>query len=337
MSTHDYMPLSGREFPRFSGIKTFFRLPYVPHGGDGTQGAVQRTDWDVSIVGVPYDGGTSYRPGSRFAPTRLRECSSLGRGFHMTRAYSLFQKLKVCDGGDCPTVPIDQGQTYAKIEKHFADLLATKGSSTTVDRGRANVGKKFLAVGGDHSITLPLLRALSKHHGSKLSLIHFDAHLDTYPAAWGCEYHHGSFLRHVVEEGLVDSKQCLQVGIRGPLAGSDDLDFVKKYGLTVATMDDIRRGSLSDFLATLPVFDKLPTYITFDIDCLDPSCAPGTGTPVPGGLTTYETQQILRALRVKNLVGADLVEVSPPFDPSEITSLAGVDTMFELLCMMGNG
>ena len=326
--SHEYMPLSGREFPRFSGIKTFFRLPYVP-----SVGADAKTDWDVSIVGVPYDGGTSYRPGSRFAPTRLRECSSLGRGFHMTRAYSLFQKLKVCDGGDCPTVPIDQEQTYAKIEKHFTDLLAVGGRGA----GGTKPVKKFLAVGGDHSITLPLLRALSKFHGTKLSLIHFDAHLDTYPAAWGCEYHHGAFLRHVVEEGLVDSKQCLQVGIRGPLAGSDDLDFVKKYGLQVATMDDIRRGSLSDFLKTLPVFDKLPTYITFDIDCLDPSCAPGTGTPVPGGLTTYETQQILRALKVKNLVGADIVEVSPPFDPSEITSLAGVDTMFEMLCMMGNG
>ena len=351
MSTHDYMPLSGREFPRFSGIKTFFRLPYVPSvaGSDasvtGSAGAIAKTDWDVSIVGVPYDGGTSYRPGSRFAPTRLRECSSLGRGFHMTRAYSLFQKLKVCDGGDCPVVPIDLSQTYAKIEKHFSDLLATGrslqagvGNNQTGDDKTSTSGvKKFLAVGGDHSITLPLLRALSKFHGTKLSLIHFDAHLDTYPAAWGCEYHHGSFLRHVVEDGLVDSKQCLQVGIRGPLAGSDDLDFVKKYGLKVATMDDIRRGSLSDFLATLPVFDKLPTYITFDIDCLDPSCAPGTGTPVPGGLTTYETQQILRALKVKNLVGADIVEVSPPFDPSEITSLAEVDTMFELLCMMGNG
>lgn len=332
ISTHDYMPLSGREFPRFSGIKTFFRLPY---GGD-------KSDWDVSIVGVPYDGGTSYRPGSRFAPTRLRECSSLGRGFHMTRAISLFQGMKVCDGGDCPTVPIDQNQTYEKIEKHFYDLLS-KGKSLSSIKGGAQTAasdfagvKKFIAVGGDHSITLPLLRAVSKFHGTKLSLIHFDAHLDTYPAAWGCEYHHGSFLRHVVEEGLVDSKQCLQVGIRGPLAGADDLDFVKKYGLQVATMDDIRRGSLSDFLKTLPVFDKLPTYITFDIDCLDPSCAPGTGTPVPGGLTTYETQQILRALKVKNLVGADIVEVSPPFDPSEITSLAGIDTMFELMCMMKN-
>ena len=347
--SHDYMPLSGREFPRYSAIKTFFRLPYVPTGVDASSGGgtgsaagsissaswgEKRTDWDVSVVGVPYDGGTSYRPGSRFAPTRLRECSSLGRGFHMTRAFSLFQKLKVCDGGDCQTVPIDLNQTYEKIEKHFAAVLRA-GGAVAGGSGAAKP-KKFIAVGGDHSITLPLLRAVSKFYGTPLSLIHFDAHLDTYPAAWGCEYHHGSFLRHVVEEGLVDSKQCLQVGIRGPLAGSDDLDFVKKYGLKVATMDDIRRGPLSEFLKTLPVFDKLPTYITFDIDCLDPSCAPGTGTPVPGGLTTYETQQILRALRVKNLVGADLVEVSPPFDPSEITSLAGVDTLFEMMCLMGN-
>lgn len=319
MSTHDYMPLSGREFPRFSGIKTFFRLPY---GGE-------KTDWDVGIVGVPYDGGTSYRPGSRFAPTRIREASSLGRGFHWGRGMSLFQRLKICDAGDCPTVPIDQVQTYAKIEKHFFDLMSGGASA-----GGKGAGKKFIAVGGDHSITLPLLRAVSKFHKTPLSLIHFDAHLDTYPAAWGCEYHHGSFLRHVVEEGLIDPKQCLQVGIRGPLADYSDLDFVKKHGVHVATMDDIRGGNLKDFLAKLPVFDKLPTYITFDIDCLDPAYAPGTGTPVPGGMTTYETQQVLRALKIKNLVGADLVEVSPPYDQSDITALAGVDTLFEMLCLM---
>ncbi|OFZ31689.1 MAG: agmatinase [Bdellovibrionales bacterium RIFCSPHIGHO2_01_FULL_40_29] len=306
----DFKPMSGREFPRFSAIKTFFRLPI----------AEMTENFDVAIFGVPYDGGVSYRPGARFAPTQIRDASSLGRGFHMTRAMSLFENLKVADIGDCPTVPIDQAQTYEKIEKFATSVLNTK--------------KKFIAVGGDHSTTLPLLRAVRKHVGQPLQFIHFDAHLDTYPAAWGCEYHHGSFARHAIEEGLVDPKNMLQIGIRGPLAGSDDLKLVTKHHVQVRTMDDIREKPIQEFIKTLPEFNG-STYLSFDIDCLDPAYAPGTGTPVPGGMTTYEVQRILRALKIKNLVAADIVEVSPPFDTSQITSLAAVDTLFELLCLMG--
>ncbi len=306
----DFKPLSGREFPRFSGIKTFFRLPI----------AEIEENFDVALFGIPYDGAVSYRPGARFAPTQIRDASSLGRGFHMTRAISLFEKLKVADVGDCPTVPIDQAQTYEKIEK-FADAIL-------------KTNKKFISIGGDHSTTLPLLRALKKKYGTALSFIHFDAHLDTYPAAWGCEYHHGAFARHAIEEGLVDPKKMLQIGIRGPLAGSNDLKIVTEHQVQVRTVDDIREQPIQEFLKTLPTFSG-PTYISFDIDCLDPAYAPGTGTPVPGGLTTYETQRILRALKIENLVGADIVEVCPPYDSSQITSLAAVDTMFELLCLMG--
>ena len=189
-------------------------------------------------------------------------------------------------------------------------------------------------MGGDHSTTLPVLRALKKKFNEPLNFIHFDAHLDTYPAAWGCEYHHGAFARHAVEEGLVNPKNMIQIGIRGPLASGDDLNFVKKHGIQIVTVDDIRDVSLNDFLKTLPVY-KGPTYISYDIDCLDPAFAPGTGTPVPGGLTTYETQKILRAFKIDNLVGADIVEVSPPYDTSQITALAAVDAMFELICLMG--
>ncbi|MGE0763572.1 MAG: agmatinase [Bdellovibrionales bacterium] len=306
----DYRPLSGREFPRFSAIKTFFRLPHV----------APEADYQVGLVGVPYDGGVSYRPGARFAPTAVREASALGRGFHWSRAVPIFDKLKIADIGDCPTVPIDQNQTYQRIEAFFGQLMKAK--------------KKFVAVGGDHSITLPLLRAVCKGLGQPVNLIHFDAHLDTYPAAWGCEYHHGSFLRHVVEENLIQPQNSLQIGLRGPLAGRDDLDFARKKGLRQATVDDIRIQGLENFLAGLPSFENGPTYITFDIDCLDPAYAPGTGTPVPGGLTTYETQRILRALKVKNLVAADVVELCPPFDHSDITALAAVDTMFEILSLM---
>jgi guanidinopropionase len=306
----DYKPLSGREFPRFSGIKTFFRLPHVPLDAD----------YEVGLFGIPYDGGVSYRPGPRFAPTAVREMSSLGRGFHMTRELNWIEKLKVADIGDCSTVPIDQKQTYENIEKHVGNILSK--------------GKKFIACGGDHSTTLPVLRALRKHYGQPLAFIHFDAHLDTYPAAWGFEYHHGAFARHAVEEGLVDPKKMLQIGIRGPLAGGDDLDFVTKNGIRVLTMDDIREVPITEFCNQLPTFDTTPTYISFDVDCLDPAYAPGTGTPVPGGMTTYEGQRILRALKIPNLVGGDVVEISPPFDHCGITSLIGVDVMFEYLCIM---
>ncbi len=306
----DYKPLSGREFPRFSAIKTFFRLPYVD----------LRQDYDVGIFGIPYDGGVSYRPGGRFAPAKVREVSSLGRGFHMTHEENFIEKMKVADIGDCPTVPIDQLQTYARIEKFVGEVLSLK--------------KKFLAVGGDHSTTLPVLRALRKHYGVPLALVHFDAHLDTYPAAWGCEYHHGAFARHAVEEGLVDPKKMVQIGIRGPLAGREDLDFVRKHGIRVITVDEIRDQPLGAFLQTLPSFDKTPTYISYDVDCLDPSCAPGTGTPVPGGLTTYEAQRIFRALKIPNLVGGDVVEICPAYDASDITALAGLDALFEMLHLM---
>ncbi len=306
----EYKPLSGRDFPRFSAIKTFFRLPI----------ASIDDDFDVAIFGLPFDGGVSYRPGARFAPTSVRDHSSLGRSFSWSRGVSLFDSLKIADIGDCPTVPISREQTYARIEKFVAQLIAAK--------------KRFLSIGGDHSTTLPILRALKQTHGP-VGLIHFDAHLDTYPAAWGEEFHHGSFLRHAVEEGLVDPTRSLQLGLRGPLAGGDDLEFVKKHKIPRYTVDDIRSRPLSEVCQSLPKFsDGGPMYLSYDIDCLDPVYAPGTGTPVPGGLTTYETQHLLRALQVSNLVGADIVEISPPFDLAGLTALAGVDAAFEILCLM---
>jgi agmatinase/guanidinopropionase len=302
-----YEPLSGREFPRFSALKTFFRLPYVP----------VEADYDIGIVGLPFDGGVSYRPGARFAPSRVREASALGRVFHMGRMESFTKKVNAADIGDCPTVPISLEKTYERIQKFYGDVLSR--------------GKRLITVGGDHSVTLPILREMRKAHGRPLAFLHFDAHLDTYPPAWDCDYHHGSFARHAVEEGLIDPSLYHMVGIRGPLTGSADLDFVKKHGITVHTVDELRDQSLRSFVASLPDFGDAPLYISYDVDCLDPAYAPGTGTPVVGGLTTYETQQILRGLKCRNLVGADIVEVSPPFDHADITSLAAVDTMFEFL------
>lgn len=303
----EFKPISGREFPRFSAIRTFFRLPVVD----------LKEKFDIALTGVPFDGGVSYRPGARFAPAKVRDLSSLGRAYHWGRGQDVFAKLKCADIGDCSTVPIDMNATYSKIEAHFAAILGG--------------GKRFIAVGGDHSITLPILRAVRKAAGAPVSLIHFDAHLDTYPAAWGCEYHHGAFARHAVEEGLIAPKTSLQIGLRGPLAGGDDLDFVKKHGMRSVTVDEIRDKGAKAWAASLAAI-KGPAYITYDVDVLDPAYAPGTGTPVPGGLTTYETQQIFRGLKIEKLIGADIVEVSPPYDSSDITALAAVDAMFEILC-----
>lgn len=303
----EFKPMSGREFPRFSAIKTFFRLPHAP---------LSET-FDVGVTGVPFDGGVSYRPGARFAPSKVRDVSSLGRAYHWGRGVDVFAKLKVADIGDCPTVPIDLKQTYEKIEKYFLTVQAA--------------GKRFVAVGGDHSTTLPILRAVRKHLGEPVNLIHFDAHLDTYPAAWGQEYHHGAFARHAVDEGLIRPEGSVQIGLRGPLAGGDDLDFVKRHKITTVTVDDIREKGVAAVVAKFPKFSG-PTYITYDIDCLDPAFAPGTGTPVPGGLTTYEVQKIFQALKIDRLVGADVVELSPPFDHSDISALAAVDAVFEILC-----
>ena len=303
----EFEPISGREFPRFSGVKTFFRLPV----------AKDTEDFDIALLGIPFDGGVSYRPGARFAPSSVREYSSLGRGYHLEAQVSVFKKTKVADVGDCSTVPLSLEKTYEKIESRVSGLLKKN--------------KKVFCCGGDHSTTLPVLRAFKKKYGKPMAFVHFDAHLDTYPAAWDCEYHHGAFARHAVEEGLVDPKNMIQIGIRGPLADQSDLDFPKKKGIRVYTMDHIRNGDLQEFIDELPDFGKQPTYISFDVDCLDPAFAPGTGTPVVGGLTTYEVQRILRGLKVKNLVGGDVVEISPPYDHAGLTSLVGVDVLFQML------
>lgn len=313
MSKIKFSPLSGREMPRFGGIKTFFRLPHI------TKNSSEFKDLDVALFGVPFDGSVSYRPGARFAPSKVRETSSLGRGYHLSRDAYVFDTMNVADIGDCSVVPMSVEKTYDLIEAHTGHLMEQ--------------GKKFISVGGDHSTTLAHLRAVSKKLGKPVSMIHFDAHLDTYPAAWGCEYHHGAFVRHALEEGLVDGASSIQLGIRGPLAGREDLDLNIKYNLKYITVDDLRMRGLEKTIALLPKFSKdQPVFISFDIDCIDPSHAPGTGTPVPGGLTTYEVQKLMQGLKIENLVGADVVEVCPPFDVADITSLAAVDVMFEILC-----
>ena len=376
---------SAQKNPRFTGIKTFFRLPYR------MLEEAQKEGYDVALFGVPFDGGTSYRPGTRFAPTKIRELSSLGRGYHPHYAVNFMEKIKLLDVGDSEVVPVDIIQSHKSIQAFTKEVLEGKrtqgsearvgaetGARVGVETGaeaktwswswektgaeatRVEVGTRaeaktevgarvgveagkgtcrFVAVGGDHSITLPLLRALHAKYNEKLALIHFDAHFDTYPMAWGNEYHHGSFLRHAIQEGLVEPTACLQIGIRGPFNAQEDELFVKEHGVLSFTTEDVKRKQLSGFSEVLQSFVKKiksrPVHLTFDIDVLDPAYAPGTGTPVMGGLTSYEVQSLLReikkALPSRQVVSADLVEVSPPYDPSEITAVNAVGILFEIL------
>ena len=301
-----YLDITKRVHPRFSGIKTFFRLNYEK---------AEETKSQVLLCGAPFDGGATYRPGARMAPGRIREASALGRGYHLQRKQDVFKKLQPVDVGDLPVNPISLKKTYQLIEKSILSFSEKQ--------------KKVLCAGGDHSITLPILKSLSKTYGP-LNLIHFDAHFDTYPPAYGEDFHHGTFLRHAILEKYV--KKVWLFGLRGPFTAEEDMDFSKKHNIQFFTVDDIKRGQ--SFFSQISETLQGPSYLTFDVDCLDPAYAPGTGTPVVGGLTSYEAQQILRSLKLAHLVGADVVEVNPAYDHGDITSLFAVDVLFESLNIM---
>lgn len=304
-----FSPVDGRVYPRFSGIKTFYRLPLLTNDQDLEEA-------DVALLGAPFDGGTSYRPGARFGPEKIRGISSLGRGHHPSHDVNVFKGLKVGDAGDCPITPQDIEKTHAQIKSKVATLLEK--------------GTLPLVVGGDHSTTIGTLDAMVAHHGP-LGIIHFDAHTDTYPPAWGCDVHHGTFMRLGKERGWFRKDAVMQIGIRGPFSTEDDIRVPQQYGYQVFTVDDVKLQGVNAVIDALKALPAGPYFISFDIDCLDPSCAPGTGTPVPGGLSTLEAQQILRATAGLEVVGADIVEVSPPFDNHDLTSLTAVTIVWEIL------
>src|SRR5215472_13898387 len=259
--------------PRFGQPASFMLLPYRrdPAG------------LDVALLGIPYDGGTSYRPGARHGPRHIREQSSMIRPWNPVLEVSPFERLRVADYGDVDVVPISIEGTFKAIEREL-DVLVGAGVAP-------------LSAGGDHSVTLPILRSLARRHG-RLGLVHFDAHPDTWDEYFGSKYFHGTTFRRAIEEDLIDGRRVVQIGIRGPLYGG-------------------------------------PVYCSFDIDAVDPAYAPATGTPEVGGLTSYEALSLVRSLRGLDLVGADVVEVSPPFDgPGQITSLLAANLLFELLSVL---
>jgi agmatinase len=296
--------------PRFGQLATFMLLP----AADGPDGL------DVALLGVPYDGGVSYRTGARFGPRAVREQSSLIRPWNPVLKVHPFDRLRVADCGDVDVVPISIERTHAAIEQRIDTVLAA--------------GARPLVVGGDHSITLPILRALARRHGA-LGVVHFDAHPDTWDEYFGSKLFHGTPFRRAVEEGLIDTRRMIQVGIRGPLYGPEDFAFHDEHGIEVLRIEPIKEQGLAWAAGRLARLRGGPLYCSFDIDALDPAYAPATGTPEVGGLTSWEALSLVRSLAGTSLVGADVVEVSPPYDgPGQITSLLAANLAFELLSVL---
>jgi agmatinase len=296
--------------PRFGQIATFMLLP----------AAASPEGLDVALLGIPYDGGVSYRPGARFGPRAVREQSSLIRSWHPVLKVHPFERLRVADCGDIDVNPSSIEATYAAITTKIDAVVAA--------------GAAPVCVGGDHSITLGILRSLAKRHGP-LGIVHFDAHPDTWDQYFGSKYFHGTPFRRAVEERLIDPARMMQIGIRGPLYGPEDFAFHDEHGIEVVRIEAIKEQGTAPVAARLARLRGAPIYCSFDIDAVDPAFAPGTGTPEVGGLTSYEALALVRALAGLELVGADVVEVSPPYDgPGQVTALLAANLLFELVCLL---
>ncbi|MEJ2858206.1 MULTISPECIES: agmatinase [unclassified Saccharothrix] len=303
-------PVDSSAVPRFAGPATFARLPRLDQ--------VERAD--VAVVGVPFDSGVSYRPGARFAPAAVREASRLLRPYHPGLDVSPFDAVQVADAGDIACNPFHISEAIETVQAHAGALLDT--------------GAKLVTVGGDHTIALPLLRAVAQRHGP-VALLHFDAHLDTWDTYFGEPYTHGTPFRRAVEEGLLDTSALSHVGTRGPLYGRADLDEDSRLGFGIVTAADVMRRGVDEVAQALRerVGDR-PLYVSIDIDVLDPAHAPGTGTPEAGGLTSRELLEILRGLAGCDLVSADVVEVAPAYDHADITSIAASHVAYDLVSLL---
>ena len=295
----------------YSGIASFGRVP-IARSAEG---------YDVSIVGVPYDGSVSYRSGARFGPRAIREQSLLLWGYNNAQKIAPFKVLKVADLGDLDVIPPDIVATHHEIEQGASRILTA--------------GSMLISLGGDHSVSLPLLRAHAKKHGP-LALIHFDAHPDTWDSEYpGQRYSHGTPFRRAIEESLIDPSAYVQIGIRGPTNGPEDYLDAIGLGARMITFDEFRQIGLENVLHEIRRrVGGRPAYVTLDIDAVDPAFAPGTGTPEVGGFSSYEMLQLVRGLTGMNLVGFDLVEVAPPFDPANITAILAANLVFEFLSLI---
>lgn len=304
-------PLGGNEMPRFAGPATMFRLPSQEDA----------TGLDVALVGVPLDIGTSNRTGSRYGPRQIRAESVLVRPYGMATRAAPFDSFQVADVGDVPLNTYSLEKSIGIIERHFDSLLAS--------------GAKTVALGGDHTIALPILRAQHKVHGP-VAVVHVDAHADVNDEMFGEKITHGTIFRRAIEEGLVDPARMVQIGLRATGYAAEDFDWARERGVRVVTAEECWYRSLEPLMAEVraTIGDETPVYLSFDIDGLDPSVAPGTGTPEPAGLMTSQALEIIRGVWGLNLVGCDLVEVSPPYDTTGNTALLAANLVFEMLCSL---
>jgi agmatinase len=305
-----YRPLDAQVIPRFAGVRTFMRSPHVTDL-DGV---------DAAAFGVPFDTATSYRTGARFGPEAIRSASALLRPYHPTHALNVVESLSIVDYGDSPVSPGDVERTYSQVEDAMAPLV--------------DAGVFPLTLGGDHSIALPELRTLVRRHG-RLCLVQLDAHADTWDEYFGQKYFHGTPFRRAVEEELLDAGSSVQAGIRGSNYGAEDIRAAEELGFTVLPSEQLRELGAEEYavLVKEKVAER-PVFLSFDIDFLDPAFAPGTGTPEVAGFSTAEALAFLRALKGINLVGADVVEVSPAYDgPGQQTALAAANIAYELLAL----
>jgi agmatinase len=299
--------------PRYGGAATFARLPRLDEVGRA----------DAAVLGVPFDSGVSYRPGARFGPSHIRESSRLLRPYNPALAASPFAAQQVADAGDLAVNPFSIDEAITEIE------LGVRGLLERVPF--------LLTLGGDHTVALPVLRAVSAVHGP-VAVVHFDAHLDTWDTYFGASYTHGTPFRRAAEEGLLDQTGCLHVGIRGPLYAAEDLTADSDLGFQVVSapeLEDLRVAGLIERIAAR--VGQRPVYVSVDIDVLDPAHAPGTGTPEAGGLTSRELLAVLRSFAARNLVGADIVEVAPAYDHAQITGIAAAHVGYELLSALALG
>jgi guanidinopropionase len=309
-----FTPVSGFELPRFAGIATFMRLPHVPPSHD------RFGDVEIGLVGVPWDAGTTNRPGPRHGPRQLRDASTMIRAENGATGVRPFEARRCADLGDVGPNPADLMDSLDRIERFYAGLVAA--------------GVRPLSAGGDHLCSLPILRALAK--ARPVGMVHFDSHTDLYHSYFGGRlYTHGTPFRRAIEEGLLDPKRVIQIGIRGTAYDREDRDFAAAVGVRVVPIGEFHARGVADVMAEArDVVGTGPTYVSYDIDFVDPAFAPGTGTPEVGGPTSFQALEVARGLMGLDIVGADLVEVSPPFDPTGATAYLGVSLMFEMLCAM---
>ncbi len=305
-----YRPLDAQVIPRFAGIRTFMRAPHVTEL-DGV---------DAAVYGIPFDTATSYRTGARFGPEAIRSASALIRPYHPVLEVNVVDALSIVDYGDVPVSPGDTERTYAQVQESLAPIVSA--------------GVFPAAMGGDHSITLAELRVLATHHGP-LALVQLDAHADTWDEYFGQKYFHGTTFKRAVEEGLLDPAASVQAGMRGSVYAAGDLEGARELGFTVIPSEELRALGPARYgeLVREKVGER-PVFLSFDVDFLDPAFAPGTGTPEVAGFSTAEAVAFLRSLRGINLVGCDVVEVSPAYDgPGQQTALAAANVLWELLAL----